>query len=93
LHFDREPARRVAKVRVRITEPLSGSIDGIQLSRFTKGSVYEVGTSIGCYLLSVGAAEPAIDHPLFATDGSLAAAALPVEQADDAPRRTRRRNK
>jgi hypothetical protein len=48
----------VEKVRLRITRALSGSIDGIHLSQFVVGEVYDVGTSVGSFLLSVGAAEP-----------------------------------
>lgn len=44
-------------MRIRITQPLSGSIDGIQLSRFTAGFAYQVGTTVGNYLLAIGAAE------------------------------------
>jgi hypothetical protein len=47
------------KLRLRITQPVSGSIDGIQLDRFQLGLVYEVGTTVGSYLLAIGAAEPA----------------------------------
>ncbi len=46
-------------MRVRITKPLSGSIDGIQLSRLSQGHVYDVYTSLACLLLSEGMAEPA----------------------------------
>lgn len=49
------------QVRVRITQTLSGSIDGIQLTRFSKGQVYEVSASLGAYLLAIRAAEPAAD--------------------------------
>lgn len=45
-------------MRLKITQALSGRIDGIQLSRFVVGQVYDVGTSFGSFLLSVGAAEP-----------------------------------
>ena len=48
-------------MRVRITKPLAGSIDGIQLSRLSKGQVYDVYTSLACYLLSEEVAEPALD--------------------------------
>jgi two-component system chemotaxis response regulator CheY len=41
-------------VRLRITFPISGSVDGIDLSRFTEGLTYEVGTTIGNYLLAEG---------------------------------------
>ena len=47
-------------MRVRITRSLSGSIDGIQLDRFIPGFVYDVGTSIGSYLLSEGWAVPVV---------------------------------
>jgi hypothetical protein len=46
-------------MRVRITKALTGSIDGIQLSRLSKGQVYDVYTSLACYLLSEEMAEPA----------------------------------
>jgi hypothetical protein len=46
-------------MRVRITKELAGSIDGIQLARLFKGQVYDVATSLACYLLSEGMAEPA----------------------------------
>ena len=49
-------------MRLKITQRLHGSIDGIQLDHFELGKVYEVGTSIGSYLLSAGAAEPATDQ-------------------------------
>jgi hypothetical protein len=58
-------------MRVRITKALSGSIDGIQLSRLSQGHVYDVYTSLACYLLSEEMAEPAPnDEPT---------AVLPVE--------------
>ena len=46
-------------MRVRITRALRGSIDGIQLSRLVEGQVYDVNTSLACYLLSEKVAEPA----------------------------------
>jgi hypothetical protein len=47
-------------MRVRITDPLSGSIDGIQLDQFTLGYVYDVGPALACYLMALGAAEPVL---------------------------------
>jgi two-component system, chemotaxis family, chemotaxis protein CheY len=41
-------------LRLRITFPLSGTVDGVDLSRFTEGLTYEVGTTIGNYLLAEG---------------------------------------
>src|SRR5258706_10109800 len=47
-------------VRLKITQRLSGSIDGLHLDRFEVGVIYEVGTALANYLLAVGAAEPVI---------------------------------
>ena len=59
-------------MRVRITKDLRGSIDGIQLSRLSQGQVYDVNTSLACYLLSEEMAEPAPnDEPT---------AVLPIEK-------------
>lgn len=50
---------------IRITDArtdykaLKGSIDGIPLSRLVQGQVYDVNTSLACYLLSEKMAEPA----------------------------------
>jgi hypothetical protein len=46
-------------MRLKITHALSGSIDGIQLSHFVVGQTYEVGSSLGSFLLAIGAAESA----------------------------------
>jgi hypothetical protein len=45
-------------VRLKITRSLTESIDGIQLKQFEPGRVYEVGPSLGSYLLAIQAAEP-----------------------------------
>jgi hypothetical protein len=71
-------------MRVRITQRLSGSIDGIQLSRFVTGLTYDVGTTLANYLLAEGLAVP--------VDESVPAVALPgPSEAQDRPRRVRRR--
>jgi hypothetical protein len=49
-------------VRLRITRPISGSIDGIQLDHFEPGQLYDVGTATGSYLLAIGAAEPVLEE-------------------------------
>ena len=51
--------RSFTQMRIRITKVLQGSIDGIQLSRLVQGQVYDVNTSLACYLLSEQMAEPA----------------------------------
>ena len=45
-------------MRVRITASLHGSIDGIQLDRFVRGNVYDVGVPLACFLLATHAAVP-----------------------------------
>ncbi len=49
-------------MRVRITQQLRGSVDGIDLTRFLEGLTYEVGTTLGNYLLAQQWAEPATEH-------------------------------
>jgi len=85
-------------MRIRITQPLSGSIDGIQLSRFVTGVVYEVGTTLGSYLLSIGAAEPVdADSPAVVVPITdvvrMLKHAKPVSEAADRPRHKRKRTK
>lgn len=88
-------------MRVRITRVLSGSIDGIQLDRFIPGVVYDVGTSIGSYLLSERWAEPISDEspalvvplhaPMFHPHD---VTALPKTEASDRePRKRARKNR
>ena len=48
-------------MRVRVTQKLTGDVDGIPLDRFVPGHVYDVGVSVGCYLLALGAVEPVSD--------------------------------
>ena len=84
-------------MRVRITQRLSGSIDGIQLSRFVTGLTYDVGTTLTNYLLAEGLAVP--------VDESTPALVLPIQddselkydpqpsEAQDRPRRVRRRRR
>ena len=46
-------------MRVRITRQLSGTVDGIDLTKFLEGLTYDVGTTLGNYLLAQQWAEPA----------------------------------
>jgi hypothetical protein len=50
-------------MQVHIISAMSGQIDGIDLTRFRVGSVYEVGTSLANYLMAAGSAEPVINEP------------------------------
>ena len=77
-------------MRLRITRALSGSIDGIHLSQFIVGEVYDVGTSVGSFLLSVGAAEPALDEASGeAVTRGVSPSLRPRHMAADAVRRRR----
>jgi hypothetical protein len=76
-------------VRLRITRALSGSIDGIQLGQFIVGDVYEVGTSVGSFLLSVGAAEPAGDADTSEVTRGVSPSLRPRDSAADRSRRSR----
>ena len=49
-------------MRLKITRRLTGSIDGLHLAHVEPGETYDVGTSLGSYLLALGAAEPLIDE-------------------------------
>lgn len=49
-------------MRIRITERLTGSIDGIQLDRFRVGETYDMGTTLASYLMAVGSAVPVADE-------------------------------
>jgi CheY-like chemotaxis protein len=64
-------------VRVRITRQLKGSVDGIDLSKFLEGLTYEVGTTLGNYLLAQRWAEPASQQD--------AAAVLPLNRTIHRP--------
>ena len=83
-------------MRVRITQRLSGSIDGIQLSRFVTGLTYDVGTTLANYLLAEGLAVP-VDESTPALvlpiqdDSELKSKNPPPSEAQDRPRPVRRR--
>ena len=65
-------------MRVRITRPFTGSIDGIQLGRFEPGHICDVDTSLGSYLLCERMAEPVADEspaPVLPIDNVRAARA------------------
>ena len=86
-------------MRVRITQALSGSIDGIQLSRFVTGLTYDVGTTLGNYLLAEGLAvpvdesAPALVLPIQDDSESESEKRLLSEAQDRARRRARQRRR
>ena len=45
-------------MRIRILQPRAARVDGIDLSIFHAGHVYEVDASVGTYLIVTGIAEP-----------------------------------
>jgi len=49
-------------MRVKIVTAMHGKIDAIDLERFEVGRVYEVGTSLGNYLMASGYAMPVADE-------------------------------
>jgi hypothetical protein len=87
-------------LRLRITRAVSGSVDGIGLERFAVGEVYEIATTLACYLLAIGAAEPVDDQTpvsilptsqrLFGNDIAGFAYTLPRANAARAKRKRRR---
>ena len=94
-------------MRLRITERLTGNIDGIKLDHFEPRYVYEVGVLVGCYLLAVGAAEPVDDEtpalvlplnqqlfgppPVRVETRRKLSKLLAVAEAAEKPRRSRKR--
>lgn len=46
------------QMRIRIVEPRAASVDGVDLSVFQGGRIYEVDPTIATYLVVSGVAEP-----------------------------------
>jgi len=96
-------------VRLRITQRLTGHVDGIKLDHFEPRHVYDVGVSIGCYLLAIGAAEPVDDEgpalvlpierqlfrlrPMRLESRRKISRAVPLAEVAEKPRRSRKRSK
>jgi hypothetical protein len=78
-------------VRVRITEkPRERELDGISLDRLERGTVKEVSTSIGSWLITEGYADPEMRHESSEENQDLGRFGPPVrDRADDRPRRRR----
>jgi hypothetical protein len=49
------------RVRVRVTGVCADEVDGVPLSRFEVGLVYDVNASLGSYLIATGCAEAVLD--------------------------------
>lgn len=48
-------------MRLRIVKRMRGEVDGVSLEQFRVGETYDVGTSLGSYLLALRAAVPVAD--------------------------------
>ena len=48
-------------MRVRILVPMKGTVDGIDLTHFQVGRIYDVGTTLANYLLASGYVIPVAD--------------------------------
>lgn len=89
-------------MRVRILKPLTGIIEGISLSQFVPGQVYQVSEDIGVQLIEMQAAtEVQSTDPILATPKTSSAdvdvervsggiVILPPDTADDRPNRRRK---
>ena len=49
-------------MRVRITHRRPGEVDGVDLSAFEVGFMYDVSPSLATYLIMTGTAEPIVDE-------------------------------
>lgn len=75
-------------MRIRITERLTGRIDGIQLDRFRVGETYDMGTTLASYLMAVGSAVPVMDESpgrIVASDDDWSRAVFDVISPADDP--------
>jgi hypothetical protein len=90
-------------VRIRIRRPIAGVIDGVSLSHFVPGLLYDVSDSLGGYLVSssdadeVPASTPLEDRSDESTDSAIFGGVIVASQFDRAadrpakrPRRKRR---
>ena len=57
----RAPRRGTYHLRVRFKRQLFGSVDGIRLDQFAVGDAYDLGVSLACYLMAIGAVDPVDD--------------------------------
>jgi hypothetical protein len=83
-------------LRIRILKLSEGILDGVSLSRFVPGLIYEVPVSLGAFLVAQEAAEEdatstiAVVIPITKESASLRggiSVSRPVDRAADKPRR------
>jgi hypothetical protein len=77
-------------MRVRILVPMKGTIDGIDLTHFEVGQIYDVGTTLANYLLASGYARPVVDKTPEADDVTERSQAHERDKAADKGRRDKR---
>jgi hypothetical protein len=80
-------------MRIRIVSVMKGDIDGIDLTKFEIGRVYDMGTSLANYLMASGYAMPVADERpalVVPLDEAHRHTAIPLEEAADKPPRKRR---
>ena len=89
-------------MRVRILKPLTGIIEGISLSQFVPGQVYQVSEDIGaqlielCFATAVQSTDPLLATPKTSSADvdvervSGGIVILPPDTADDRPNRRRK---
>ena len=86
-------------MRVRIRKPLEGIVQGVSLSHLVPGLTYDLDTSLGAYLVTIGAGDavpskrPALVVPLDSEDYfNKALGGVSVTQIDEAADRPKRKS-
>jgi hypothetical protein len=75
-------------LRVRITvTPTEHELDGVRVDRFEKGTVHNVSSSIGSWLIAEGYAEPEMRRQPRDEDFDFSGPKTPRESVPDHPRR------
>jgi hypothetical protein len=91
-------------VRIRIRRSIAGIIDGVSLSHFVPGRLYDVSDSLGGYLVSssdadeLPASTPLEEHTDDSTDSAIFGGVIVASQFDRAedrpqPKRPRRKRR
>ena len=69
-------------MKVRITQAMKGTLDGIDLTKFEVGRVYDMGSALGNYMMASGYGTPVADEK--------PAPGVPPDHADDRDTHTRK---
>ena len=76
------------RVRIKVT-PREQELDGIRVDRYEQGTVREVSSSIGSWLIAEGYAEPEMRHAAADEPLDFSGPAVPRDSAHDHPGRRR----